>query len=337
MPIMESTFGIVVHGGAGSLSPALKRDIRIRKQIMRQSASKGYSILRSGGSATDAVESAIRLLEDSQVFNAGAGSALTLEGRVQPDAAIMQGDLCCGAVGDADLVKNPISLARVVMERSDHVLIVGHENLLKFARAMKFPLQTLVPSNQRKRQFGQYISKILMGKITEWPKNTKLLGSYEKIGSDSSDTVGAVAIDKRGKVASGVSTGGRFLKLPGRVGDSAIVGAGLYADAGSGAASATGLGEEIIRMTLSKTVCDLMKVGLDAQAACDAAINQITNARGKGTAGVIAVDRRGRFGYSFNTEIMAHAIMFAGVKPHVAILPSREQKLVLGKGKRIRI
>ena len=334
---MVSHFGIVVHGGAGSLSPALKKDLRSRKQIIENAASAGYSVLRRGGTSTDAVESAIKVLEDSDVFNAGAGSSLTIEGRIQPDAAIMKGDLSCGAVGDAGIVKNPISLARSVMEKSDHVLIVGSENLQKFAKATKYPLHNLVPNELRRRQFGQYISQMRKEKIAEWPKNTRLLRSYERNGSDTSDTVVAVAIDKKGEVAAGVSTGGRFLKLPGRIGDSAIIGAGLYADASGGAASATGVGEEIIRMTLCKSVCELLKVGLDAQAACEAAINQITNARGYGNAGVIAVDTKGGFGYAYNTRMMPHAAIFSRTKPIVEILPRRKVKRAVRDDEEMRI
>ena len=330
VPPLTSDFGIIVHGGAGTISAAMRRDLHLRRKIIENAASAGYSILRVGGSSIDAVESAIKVLEDSDVFNAGAGSSLTIEGRIQPDAAIMKGDLSCGAVGDAWIVKNPISLARAVMEKSDHVLIVGSENLQKFAEATNYPLYKLAPNKLRRGQFRQYVSLMKKGMSVEWPRNSKLLRSYELPRSDASDTVGAVAIDRHGQVAAGVSTGGRFLKLPGRIGDSAVIGAGLYAEASAGAASATGVGEEIIRMTLCKTVCDLLKTGLDAQAACDAAINKMTNARGRGNAGVIAVDTRGGFGYAYNTRMMPHGVFFRGKKPIIEVLPTR-------KGERTRI
>lgn len=293
--------------------------------MIRVSANVGYSILKRGGSSIDAVEEAIKVMENSDIFNAGSGSSLTIEGKVQPDAAIMNGDLSCGGVGDAGVAKNPISLARAVMERSDHVLIVGSENLNKFARAIKYPLYNLVPSEKRKKEYRIYLSQMRKNQRGGWQKNLKLLRSYEKIGADGLDTVGAVAVDKRNHVAAGVSTGGRFLKLPGRIGDSAIIGSGLYADASAGAASATGIGEDIIRVNLSKSVCDLMKSGADAQTACDTAIDLMSKARGSGTAGVIAVDLHGGFGFARNTEMMSHALRTSDTKQtYVTILPEEE-------------
>ncbi|MCL4518521.1 MAG: isoaspartyl peptidase/L-asparaginase [Thaumarchaeota archaeon] len=318
---MKQILGIVVHGGAGTLSTSLAKEKGVRESVMKEATSAGYSVLKQGRPSVDAVESAISVLEDSGIFNAGAGSALTIDGRVRTDAAIMRGNLSCGAVGDSNIAKNPISLARAVMEKSDHVLIVGNENLKRFAEAVGYPLKTIVPSARKKKEYERYIFRMRTNRAREWPRNSKLLHAYSS-PAEISDTVGAVAIDMKGEVAAGVSTGGRFLKLPGRIGDSAIVGAGLYADARAGAASATGLGEEIIKVSLCKSVCDFLSSGLDAQAACDAAIAQISKARGPATAGVIAVDLNGNFGYAYNTQVMAYGIMFKGMKAKISITPS---------------
>jgi len=319
-------FGVVIHGGAGSFTPGSKEEFARRRACLAKSATKGFEALESGGSSIDAVETAIRVLEDSGVFNAGRGSSLTITGEVLTDASIMSGNLECGSVAGANVARNPISLARAVMERSDHVLMVGTNNLENFARACGYPIEPLKPSELRKKQYNDYLGQMSRGKLKEWPRNMKLVGpggySFRR-SFENGDTVGAVAIDRRGRLCAGVSTGGRWLKLPGRVGDSALVGAGVYADELAGAASATGAGEEIIKVNLCKTVCDLMKMGADAQSACDAAINVLSERRGIGTAGVIAVDRFGRYGASRNTEVMARAFRFSLMKRiHVALLPS---------------
>ncbi|MGI0078321.1 MAG: isoaspartyl peptidase/L-asparaginase family protein, partial [Nitrososphaerales archaeon] len=275
--ILSIDFGIVVHGGAGSFTPSSREDVEKRRRNLRNSVETGFHMLRRGKSAADAVEAAIKILEDSQVFNAGSGAALTLEGKVSTDASMMKGDLSCGSIAASNVVKNPISLARQVMEKSDHVLIVGSENLWKFAAAVGIRYHELKPAPFRLKQYRDNLVQMKIGRMDTWPKNFALLKRYslqnEKLTPEKSDTVGAVAIDKSMKVCAGVSTGGRWLKLPGRVGDSALVGAGLYADDSSGAACATGAGEDIIRVGLCKSVCDFMRMGADAQSACDSAIS----------------------------------------------------------------
>lgn len=303
---MFPNYGIVIHGGAGTVSR--KVGTEARRQILDQSASKGYSILNGGGSSIDAVEEAIKVLEDSGIFNAGSGSSLTARGTIETDAAIMKGDLSCGAVSHASIVKNPISLARSVMEKSDHVFIAGTEELKEFARAIDFPLYELKPTAARKAQLkAEFAALRKVGNGGEWPLNSKLMQSYF-------GTVGAVAIDSRGELCSGVSTGGRSMKLPGRVGDSPVIGAGIYADETSGAACATGLGEEIIRVCLSKTACDYMKRGMKAQEAADATISFLTKRIGKQIAGLIVIDRKGSLGISRNTTMMPHSYRFASMK-----------------------
>ncbi|MHB8566552.1 MAG: isoaspartyl peptidase/L-asparaginase family protein [Nitrososphaerales archaeon] len=320
----------MVHGGAGSFTPGSKSEFAKRRAFLQKSAAAGYRVLEENGASVDAVEAAIRILENSGVFNAGAGSCLTLTGEILTDASIMTGDLSCGAVAAGNVARNPISLARAVMEKSDHVLIVGSDNLANFAQSADFTLGPVEPNALRKRQYRKFGEQISEKNLREWPKNIKLVSGYKVRSFDRNDTVGAVSIDKRGKLCAGVSTGGRWLKLPGRVGDSAVVGAGLYADATAGAASATGAGEEIIRVSLCKSVCDLMRLGVDAQSACDAAINILSERRGIGTAGVIAVDRFGRFGAARNTEVMTRAFRFNWMrKTHVAFLPHEQNPKLL--------
>jgi L-asparaginase / beta-aspartyl-peptidase len=322
-------YGIIVHGGAGSFTPG--PDVPNRRKVLEKSADAGYAELKKrGGSSLDAVEEAIKVLEDSKVFNAGSGSSLSIEGKVSADAAIMRGkDLGCGAIGNSSIHRNPITMARLVMENSDHVFLVGSDELLKFSRAIGVTSKRLVPSEQRLKQYKENLAQMKDGKIRAWPRNYKLLRSYQGImkldSPENSDTVGAVAIDLGSNVCAGVSTGGRWLKLPGRVGDSAIVGSGIYSDNLSGAASATGAGEDIIRVCLCKTVCDFMRDGADAQSACEAAINILTDRIGVGVAGVIAVDKFGRFGAARNTEMLQRAFRFESMKKaHVAVLPEEK-------------
>ncbi|MDG6998165.1 MAG: isoaspartyl peptidase/L-asparaginase [Nitrososphaerota archaeon] len=309
-------FGIVVHGGAGSITSSLRKDAAIRRRVLSNAVSSGYEQLRKGRSSTDAVEEAIKVLEDSNVFNAGAGSCLTLEGNIEPDAGIMNGDLSCGAVANASIAQNPISLARIVMEKTDHVFMSGREALGKLAESTGYKTYELRASKARLKEYSLNLRRMRANRDKSWTKNLKLIGKY-----GYGDTVGAVALDSLGCVASGVSTGGRFMKLPGRVGDSPVVGAGLYANNKSGAASATGIGEDIIRVCLCKTVCDYMKSGLEPQKATDSAIGMVSQVVGKGIAGVIAVDPMGNFGISRNTDVMPYGYKFSGMKsPKITVL-----------------
>lgn len=321
-------FGIVVHGGAGSLPQWT--DAPQRRRFLAESANTGYNVLkRKGGSSLDAVEEAIKVLEDCKIFNAGSGSALTIEGDATADASIMVGDLSCGAVANISVSKNPISLARKVMEECDHVFMVGDDGLGKFSKAIGLNPTKLEPAARRLEQYQDNLKLMKKGRMKTWPKNYRLVRSYlsasrrtSRATPENSDTVGAVAIDSTSRVCAGVSTGGRWLKLPGRVGDSAVIGSGIYADSLSGAASATGAGEDIIKVCLSKTVCDFMRAGVDAQKACEAAISILTERRGVGTAGIIAVDKYGRFGAARNTEILQRAFRFESMsRVHVALFP----------------
>jgi len=258
--------------------------------------------LSSGGSALDAVEIAIVSLEDDPVFNAGRGSTLNLRGEIETDAAIVDGKTLRGA-GVALLrdIKNPIRAARMVFEKTDHVLIAGPA-----ARELAIT-NGLAKANLR-------VSKRVMA----WKEGLRKLKSkkapylsrtspeiIEHFLAKSSDTVGALALDRDGNLAAACSTGGVSLKLPGRIGDSAILGAGLYADNGSGAATATGIGEQAMRLVISKAACDLMKRE-NALSAATKAIRHSTKRFGLGT-GLLTLDRNGQYAVAHNTPHLCWA------------------------------
>ena len=223
-------FGIMIHGGAGAgrLIRTSDRGPDIIKTL-KASATSVFELLKRSQSSIDAVESAVVVMEDSGLFNTGVGSCLTVDRTIEMDAAIMDGnDLSAGSVGMVNDVKNPVKLARAIMEKTDHVMVVSN-GAAELARLFNLNVNGYnKPTEERLEIYNQLYSELEQ----RWKKNYRL-----KHG-----TVGAVAIDKFGNVSAAVSTGGRWLKLPGRIGDSAIVGAGIYADNTSGAACATGDG-----------------------------------------------------------------------------------------------
>jgi beta-aspartyl-peptidase (threonine type) len=285
---------IVVHGGAGFS----RRDLRSGLDGVMAAARSGSSCLKKGGTALDAVESAIVKMEDNEIFNAGRGSSLTLQGTVEMDAAIMDGiDLSAGAVALVRDVKNPIRLARLVMERTEHVLIAG-ESAEQLAKA--FSLPKCNPITIRRRRMYLKLKKESKAQPT---KNVLLLRDHPEI---LTDTVGAVALDQHGNFAAAASTGGIMLKIPGRIGDTPQIGSGLYADNRAGAATATGIGEVAIKLVLSKAVCAMMEQGISAP---NASVNAIWSATKllHGQAGVISIDKQGRIAAVHNSKFMPWA------------------------------
>lgn len=287
---------IVVHGGAGFW----RRDVRRGLVGVSRAASAGVRSFRSGGSAVEAVEAAVSIMEDDDVFNAGKGSSLTAAGTVEMDAAIMNGrDLSAGAVALVHSVKNPIHLARIVMDNTDHVLLAS-EKAEQLARAFSQPIVNPVTAHRRR-----LLSELMKGGAdprSRWiDKNPKLLARHPELLRMG--TVGAVALDDEGNFAAAASTGGPTMKLPGRIGDTPQIGSGLYADNQAGAATVTGLGEIAVKLVLSKQVCSLMESGLTAQSAAVLAVEK-ASMRLRGEAGVIAVDRAGRIAAVHNTPLM---------------------------------
>ena len=263
----------------------------------RRAVERGWEILVAGGSALDACQEAIIELEEDPVFDAGIGSHLNRDGVAQLDAILMDGiSLKSGAVACVEHIRNPIQLARLVLDRSEHMLLTGY-GAEQFARENGFPLCD--PS----------IFKIPT-ELNRW--------SERSAGSMRMGTVGAVALDLRGNLAAGTSTGGTFFKYPGRVGDSPLVGCGCYADNIGAAVSSTGNGESIMKVVLSKTANDLVAAGHSAQEAADAAV-AILSKRTTGRGGLIIVDRNGGVGSAFTTKNLVRAFKTSDNAPAVAL------------------
>ena len=247
------------------------------------------------GSGLDGAVAAVSFMEESGLFNCGRGACLTAEGKVELDAAVMTGRGLAGAgVGGVTCTYEPVKLARWIMETTDHVLVVG-DRAKDYARLAGLKVEKPEPSEAALKRFAA---------MKEEAKFADALRLVRR--SRTGDTVGAVAVGSDGVPAAAVSTGGRWMKLPGRVGDSAVLGAGLFADEKLGAACATGTGEEIIRVALSLKTCGFMR-RWQAQTAADRGIAYISRVRGRDNAGIITVDLKGRVGASYNTEAMGRA------------------------------
>ncbi|RLF19968.1 MAG: asparaginase [Thermoprotei archaeon] len=323
---MNSSFrraGVLVHGGAGTWRRVLSEphlEVEYRKAL-RSAAIEGYEAMKSG-SALEAVIEAVKYLEDSGLFNAGKGAVFNLRGYVELDAGVMYGKgLEVGAVAAVSRVKNPVVLAGYVMKLTDHVLLVGKaaEELAKRI-GLDFVSEDYFKDPRKIRRFQDVKELFIRGELKYLKRNRELYNQ-----GMFSDTVGAVALDEEGNLAAATSTGGIWLKMPGRIGDSPIPGAGFYADNEVGAVSATGIGEVIMRTCLCYMVYTLMKQGTDPLSSCSKAIEEVTRRLGEGTAGVIAIDKMGRVGYGFNTEGLARAYMGEIGGPFVAIF--RDEKL----------
>jgi len=291
---------IVVHGGAGFWKEYIEEGL----DGVREAASVGVSVLKEGGLAIDAVQASVEAMEDNPTFNAGRGSALTINGIVEMDAAIMDGrDLRAGAVALVRDVKNPIRLARLVMDQTDHVLLAG-PSAERLADAFSLPRHSPI-TPRRRRMLKQLLAGHSKTSLDWLRKNPRLLQEHPELGS--TDTVGALAIDKAKNLAAAVSTGGLMMRLPGRIGDTPQVGSGLYADNKVGAATVTGVGEVAVRLVLSKEVCSIMERGANATGAAVRAVRKASE-RLTGVAGVIALDRRGGIGAAHNTPLMPWAV-----------------------------
>ncbi len=283
----------MIHGGAGAVH---------QKQDYFQSTlrvlTEGRNSLAQGVSALDVVELCVSMLEDDAMYNAGRGSVLNAKGQVEMDAAIMNGiDLNAGSVAGVQLVKNPIRLARLVMEQSEHVMLVG-EGACEFGRLhdVNFESSEYFVTEKRKAQWldAQQCDKIFIDHIPASEVERKL------------GTVGAVARDLHGNLAAATSTGGLVNKKFGRIGDSPIIGAGVFADNETCAVSATGYGEQFIRTTMGKTVSEFIRYkGLSAQQAADEAIAYLVK-KVQGVGGIIVVDNQGNWGSKFSSSEMIH-------------------------------
>ncbi|MEE9270640.1 MAG: isoaspartyl peptidase/L-asparaginase [Candidatus Krumholzibacteria bacterium] len=305
----EKPLAIVIHGGAGTI---LKENMTPEREkaytdILTEVLQAGYEILEQGGSSLDAVEGAIRIMEDSPLFNAGKGAVFTNQGKNELDASIMDGaTLQAGAVTSVTIIKNPITAARLVMTDSKHVLLAGRGAELF---AGEHGLETVDPDYF----FTQRRWDSLL-KAKERDRSSNAASREEKFG-----TVGVVALDKDGNLAAGTSTGGLTNKLYGRVGDSPIIGAGSYANNKTCAVSGTGQGEYFMRNLVAYDVSVWMEhEGMSAQQAADKVIQEKLTELG-GTGGVIVLDKDGNVAMSFNTEGMYRGFIVGDGVPHVSI------------------
>jgi beta-aspartyl-peptidase (threonine type) len=323
----QHKWAIVMHGGAGvidraSLDAAGEAAYRA---ALRTDLQAGADILAKGGSSLDAVEKVISLMEDGPLFDAGRGAVFTADGKNELDAAIMDGaTLKAGAVAGVTRTRHPISLARAVMEKSPHVMLIG-------AGADRFAAETGLEQVEPSFFFTERRWQDLIRQLKREgrplpsrpagapPEPSEPIAQLETPEAHKFGTVGVAALDRQGNIAAGTSTGGTQAKLWGRVGDSPIIGAGTYASNSSCAVSATGIGEYFIRLTVARDICALVQYQhMKLQAAADEIIQKRLSAF-KGSGGVIALSPDGQIGWSFNTPGMFRARLAEGGKPQISI------------------
>ena len=296
---------LVIHGGAGTIlkSQMTPEKERAYLDAMNRALLAGEQILKTGGTALDAVEASVRMLEDDPLFNAGKGAVFTNEGRNELDAAIMDGNtLAAGSVASVTTIKNPITAARAVMEKSPHVMMMG-PGAEKFAKAQGLEIVDPGYFHTDARWKGlQLARKQDSLKSADSNRRSGILQPENR--DDKYGTVGAVALDRHGNLAAATSTGGMTNKKFGRVGDAPIIGAGTYANNRTAAFSGTGWGEFFIRLVLAKTVSDMMEFGkMSLQTAADEMLMKRLPALG-GDGGLIAVDKDGNIAMPFCTAGM---------------------------------
>ncbi|CAG9860104.1 unnamed protein product [Phyllotreta striolata] len=301
---------LLIHGGAGNIP-----DARVPGKISgcKRSLRMGYDVLKNGGTALDAVEAAVRYMEDDENFNAGYGSVLNLDGEVEMDASIMVGStLSAGAVTVVRDIKNPISLARLVMEKTPHVLLAG-------AGANKFASENGVPTVAP----GSLVTQAAREALENFKKKGGKLTEIGHKNPGDVGTVGAVALDKNGNLAAATSTGGINGKMVGRSSDTCIIGSGTYADDEVAAISTTGHGETIAKFCLASSIIREIMHGQTAQEATKDVLEKMT-ARLKNTAGAITLDKEGKVGVFFTSEKMAWAYRKTN-EIHYGIYPDQHE------------
>lgn len=319
---------LILHGGAGSMNNMTDPRAARYRAGLRESAQAGVDLLQAGESALDAVVAATVVMEDSGVFNAGLGACLTSAGDIEMDAALMDGrDRGFGAVAGVRAVKNPILLSRHVLFDTAHCLL-GAEGAAEFAREMGLPFRSNFPSEARLADWQDKRRTLdqLVG-IDSLSERVASLGAVFGEAEDDpvgrGDTVGVCAMDRDGNIAAAVSTGGIWMKQPGRIGDSPLPGAGIWSVNGQGAAVATGTGELILRVLLCREVVDRMEGG--ASSACRKGIALLGEVFGEGSGGVIGIGPEGDAGFSFNTRGMGRALWRDGSEAiGTAIWPDEE-------------
>ena len=316
----EPKFGFVIHGGAGSVYKGRfsAEEEQAYEESLKAALYTGYEILGRGGAGIDAVEAAIRIMENSPMFNAGKGAVFTREGKNELDASIMDGaTLKAGAVAGVTRIKNPISAARTVMEKSPHVMMIG-DGAEQFAQEQGLELVTpdYFRDGRRYEEFREQLRKKLDTK--EGGKGS-LEPAPEEAFPEKYGTVGAVALDMNGNLAAGTSTGGMSMKMYGRVGDSPIIGAGTFADNKTCAISSTGHGEYFMRTVLAHRIAMMMEYGhLSLKEAASSMIQtELRNLGGSG--GVIGIDKEGNIALEWNTRGMFRAYKLSDGRSEVLL------------------
>ncbi|HXX15541.1 MAG TPA: isoaspartyl peptidase/L-asparaginase [Candidatus Eremiobacteraceae bacterium] len=288
---------LIVHGGAWDIPDDA---VAACSDGCLRALRSGYSVLTNGGHALDAIEAAIIVLEDDPVFDAGYGSHLNREGYVECDAIIMDAlTLRAGSVAGLRRIKNPIQAARAVLEKCPHMMLIS-QGAEQFAFEQGIPLcnpEDLISPAERQA----------------WERCREDSHAAEYHRGHEQGTVGAVALDDHGRLYAGTSTGGTCCKLPGRVGDSPLIGCGCYADCETGAVSSTGYGEAIMKVVLAKTACDFLRPAASNPTRAAQAAVELLKRRGKGAGGLILLDRNGQPGYAYSTPRMAYGIANSNV------------------------
>jgi beta-aspartyl-peptidase (threonine type) len=326
-PASTHKWALVLHGGAGviarsSMSPEAEANYRAG---LKEALTAAADVLDKGGSSLDAVETAIKLLEDNPLFNAGRGAVFAADGTNQLDAAIMDGEtLRAGAVADVQRTRHPISLARAVMEQSPQVMLIGSgaDDFAAHVRREQVPAAFFFTERRWQelvRQLEKDGSPIPPRPAGAPAPPAKPIAAFERGDTHNYGTVGVVALDRRGNIAAGTSTGGTTAKRWNRVGDSPIIGAGTYASNQSCAVSATGTGEYFIRLTVARTICALVQYkGMSLQDAVDEVVQKDLSAI-HGDGGVVALTPDGQLAWSFNTPGMFRAKLKEGGTPQISL------------------
>lgn len=306
-----SKYAIAIHGGAGTIlkSTMTTEKEQAYKKALQNAINAGETVLKKDGRALDAVEMAIRSLEDNPLFNAGRGAVFTNNGKNEMDASLMNGnDLAAGAVAGVTHIKNPISLARGVMDKSDHVLLTG-TGALEFAKKI----------NAEFADDAYFFVQMRYDQLEAAKKENKVTMDHTDDKEKKFGTVGAVALDVHGDIAAGTSTGGMTNKKFGRVGDSPVIGAGTYANNKTCAISCTGHGEFFIKAVVAYDISCLMEYkGLSLKEACDSVVmDKLVKIGGEG--GLIAIDAKGNIELPFNSEGMYRASKKSGEEMFIGI------------------
>jgi len=304
---------LVVHGGAWAMPDDM---VEAHLRGVNHALAAGWHLLERGGTALDAVEGAVGVMEDDETFDAGRGSFLNRDGRVQLDALIMDGaTLRAGGVGCVEHMRNPVRAARKILSESPHVYFVG-EGAEKFAAEHGIPLcrnEDLIIPREVER-LRAYQTALAAAK----PDGNDLFAPEPDDTTISHDTVGAVALDRQGNMAAATSTGGTLNKAPGRLGDSSLIGCGCYADNESAATSTTGWGEPIMKLVLAKWTADRIAAGNLPEWSAQEAMNYLKQ-RVNGHGGIIVLNRAGQFGIAHNTPRMAYGVK-TGARESVAVV-----------------